>query len=236
MSADRFVIVNADDFGLTSGINRGIIEAHERGVVTSASLMVRAPAAGEAADYARAHPRFSLGWHVELSEWRCRAGHWELAYAIVDVADAAAVTAECERQLERFRELAGNLPTHIDSHQHVHLREPVRTVLAGFATRLKVPLRACSESVGYRGGFYGQTGEGEPLPEGISPAAFAALLEALPPGWTELGCHPGFSGEDLDSVYRKERDEEVRALCSDEVWKSIERSRVQLRSFADFNP
>ena len=47
----RCVIINADDFGLSAGINRGIIEAHERGIVTSASLMVRWPAA----EYARAH-------------------------------------------------------------------------------------------------------------------------------------------------------------------------------------
>src|SRR5437870_3779943 len=45
--AARYLIVNADDFGLSPGVNRGIIEAHEHGIVTSASLMVRWPAAGE---------------------------------------------------------------------------------------------------------------------------------------------------------------------------------------------
>ena len=53
----RHLIVNADDYGLTSGINRGIAEAHENGILTSASLMVRYPAAAEAAAYAKAHPR-----------------------------------------------------------------------------------------------------------------------------------------------------------------------------------
>ena len=56
MGATKFVIVNADDFGFSSGINRGIVEAHERGVVTSTSLMVDQPAAGEGAAYAREHP------------------------------------------------------------------------------------------------------------------------------------------------------------------------------------
>jgi predicted glycoside hydrolase/deacetylase ChbG (UPF0249 family) len=73
-AAGRFLIVNADDFGLTSGINRGIIEAHEHGIVTSASLMVRYPAAREAADYAKAHPELSVGLHFEAGEWRYRAG------------------------------------------------------------------------------------------------------------------------------------------------------------------
>src|SRR3712207_8784245 len=54
------------DFGLTDGVNRGIIEAHERGIVTSASLMVRYPAAKDAADYARSNPALSVGLHVDL--------------------------------------------------------------------------------------------------------------------------------------------------------------------------
>jgi predicted glycoside hydrolase/deacetylase ChbG (UPF0249 family) len=57
----RAAIVNADDFGQSAGINRGIVEAHQRGIVTSASLMVRWHAASEAAAaYARAHPRLSV--------------------------------------------------------------------------------------------------------------------------------------------------------------------------------
>jgi len=57
MTANKYLIVNADDFGQSTGINRGIIEAHERGVVTSASLMVRWPAAIDAAQYAREHAK-----------------------------------------------------------------------------------------------------------------------------------------------------------------------------------
>ena len=57
MDSKRFLIVNADDFGLSEGVNRGIIEAHERGIVTSASLMVLKPAAASAAAYGREHLR-----------------------------------------------------------------------------------------------------------------------------------------------------------------------------------
>ena len=65
--AARVLIVNADDFGLSAGVNRGIVEAHERGIVTSASLMVRRPAAREAADYARTHPARYL---KDLPRWQ----------------------------------------------------------------------------------------------------------------------------------------------------------------------
>ncbi len=91
--ADRCLIVNADDFGVTAGVNRGIAEAHERGIVTSASLMVRYPAAAEAAQYARRHLELSVGLHVELGEWLYDEGEWQLAYQVVDAADASAVAS-----------------------------------------------------------------------------------------------------------------------------------------------
>ena len=64
--ADRWLIVNADDLGLSSGVNQGILQAHEQGIVTSASLMVRHQAAPEAVAAAREHPRLGLGLHVDL--------------------------------------------------------------------------------------------------------------------------------------------------------------------------
>src|SRR5438128_7485420 len=118
------VIVNADDFGQSPGINRGIIEAHERGIVTSASLMVRWPAATDAAAYARAHATLDVGLHVDLGEWWYDGAAWCLRYDVVPLTDEAAVRAEVDRQLAAFESLVGRPPTHVDSHQHVHLREP----------------------------------------------------------------------------------------------------------------
>jgi predicted glycoside hydrolase/deacetylase ChbG (UPF0249 family) len=230
--SERFLIVNADDFGLTSGVNRGIIEAHERGIVTSASLMVRGSGANEAAGYARAHRRLSVGLHIDLAEWRFRAGEWVPAYEVVDASDGAAVKTACERQLNAFRQLMQSEPTHLDSHQHLHLSEPARAVVSAMAIDLGVPLRSCSPVVTYCGSFYGQTGEGEPYPEGISVAALVRLIDNLPPGWTELGCHPGYS-DGLDSVYSREREEELRPLCSDEVREALRCSDVQLRPFPE---
>ncbi len=229
----RFVIVNADDFGLTSGINRGIIEAHERGIVTSASMMVRYPAAAEAAAYARERTQFSVGLHFEASEWRFEEGEWKLAYQIVEVSDESAVRAEFDRQLAKFEQLMGRRPTHLDSHQHVHLSEPTRTVLSEASERLGVPLRGCDLAIKYHGNFYGQTAEGGSYPAGISAGPFSDLPMRFDPGWAEIGCHPGYA-VDLDSVYSSEREEEVRVLCSPEVRRAFHRNEVQLCSFQDY--
>lgn len=230
MVSSRFLIVNADDFGQSDGVNRGIVTAHRCGIVTSASLMVRWPAAPEAAAYAREHPGLSLGLHVDLGERVFRAGEWVPVYTVVPLQDRTAITQEVSRQLDVFRRLMGRDPSHIDSHQHVHLREPVRTALVETARQLGIPLRHCCPNVCYRGSFYGQTAEGVPLPDVISVDGLIHILETLPPGYTELGCHPA-DGCDLDTMYRNERLEELRVLCDPRVRAAITTMGIELRSF-----
>lgn len=231
MIGARILVVNADDFGRTLGVNRGIVHAHEHGIVTSATLMVRWPAAEAAAADAREHPDLSVGLHLDLAEWEHRADGWHPLYEVVDTDDAAAVEAEVEAQLARFDELLGRPPTHLDSHQHVHQDDPVRTVLARAGRRLGVPVRHVTPGITYCGGFYGQDGEGQPYPDAITVEALVALLRDLPVGTTELGCHPGFA-DDLDNVYRDERRVEVETLCDRRVRSAIEELGIELRPFA----
>jgi predicted glycoside hydrolase/deacetylase ChbG (UPF0249 family) len=231
-SGQKYLIVNADDFGQSPGINRGIIHAHEQGIVTSASLMVRWPAVEEAAVYARRTSGFSLGIHLDLGEWVCRDWNWTLAYQVVPLDDAEAIREEISRQLALFRKLLDRNPSHIDSHQHVHLREPLGPIVMDLAETLGVPLRGCSPMVTYCGRFYGQTAEGLPYPEGITVDALTNIIAELPPGITELGCHPG-DARDLDTTYRNERAEELRVLCDSRIRSALTEANVLLCSFFD---
>ena len=232
--SSRYLIVNADDFGRTAGLNRGIIESHERGIVTSATLMVHYPAAAEAGDYARAHPDFSVGLHFDLYEWEYdRQSGWISVYERVDHEDPAAIRTELDRQLALFERLAGQPPSHLDSHQHAHLSEPARAVVLETAERHRLSVRNSTPGIGYCGDFYGQTGRGEPYPDGISIEQLVRTIEALPEGWTELSCHPGYAG-DMKTIYAAEREQELRTLCSPEVVRAIAAAGVQLCSFRDF--
>jgi predicted glycoside hydrolase/deacetylase ChbG (UPF0249 family) len=230
MSSKRCLIVNADDFGQSLGINRGIIEAYENGIVTSASLMVRWPAAAEAAAYAREHRELSLGLHLDLCEWICRDGDWEPLYEVAPLDDGVAIAEEITRQVSTCREFIGQDPSHLDSHQHVHRAEPVRSIMVDVARQLGVPLRDCSPSIRYCGEFYGQSGNGYPYPDSISVEGLIKTLAELPTGITELGCHPGL-GDDLDTMYGKERIEEVKALCDPRVRAAIIAGGIELYSF-----
>src|SRR5919109_3618263 len=108
----KYLIVNADDFGACAGVNRGIVEAHRRGVVTSVSLMVEMPGSEEAARLARQCPALSIGLHVRLGDEGSEPG--------AGLSDPAACRESLDRQLVRFTELMDGPPTHLDSHHHVH--------------------------------------------------------------------------------------------------------------------
>lgn len=233
MSAEKYLIVNADDFGLSRGVSLGVVRAHREGIVTSASLMVRQPAAGEAVAYAHGHARLSLGLHFDLGEWAFREGAWESVYRVVPREDFESVRAEAARQLDLFRRLVGRDPTHIDSHQHAHRAEPVRRALAEVAAALSVPLRGCDPRVGHRGDFYGQTSRGVRLAEAVSVVRLVTILRELPRGITELGCHPGLPGDDLATAYRRERAEELEVLCDPRVRAALGEEGIRLCSFAE---
>jgi chitin disaccharide deacetylase len=228
----RILVVNADDFGQSSAVNRGVIEAHRSGIVTSTSLMVRWPAAAEASVMCRAYPKLAVGLHLDLGEWFLQDGEWRAHYEVVPLEDASAVEQETERQIAAFGELMGRAPTHIDSHQHVHLREPLRSIVARNARELGVPLRRCDARVRYCGAFYGQDENGAACHENISIDALLGLLAALPEGTTELCCHPA-AAQDLNTMYSAEREHELRVLCDPRVRAAIEREGIELRSFAD---
>ena len=143
------LILNADDFGLDPAINAAVAQAHTRGLLTSASLLVTAPYAREAVEFARAHPRLSLGIHLWLVDEMASAvpaaipqltspAHGKLPTSprelgvVLSAARARAIECEVRAQLEAFRQ-TGLTPTHLDTHMHVHLLPGVCAIIARLA-------------------------------------------------------------------------------------------------------
>ena len=219
----KYCIVNGDDFGASRGINRGILEAHERGILTSTSLMVNMPAAAEAAALARRHPRLSVGIHLNLTNE---------GEGVVDLNDVAECRAELDRQIERFVALAGTLPTHLDTHHNIHRRSHLQPCFVEVAVRYGLPLREHSP-VRYFSSFYGQW-DGETHLEQISTEMLMRMLEIeVGEGVTELSCHPGYVDPDFASCYAIEREADVRTLCDPAVREHLEALGIQLIGFRD---
>ncbi len=190
------LIVNADDLGYSSGVTRGILEAHEHGIVTSASLMVDAPGAEEAVVLAARAPRLGLGLH-----------------AVLDGVRPERCEQELERQLVRFEDRVRRRPTHVDSHHHVHRDPRLELAFAAFTERHRLPLR--HHAAPHCGDFYGRW-DGESHFEQIGVDSLLAILGRLDDGVTELGCHPGYAGG-LRSSYTVEREHELRTLTDPRV-------------------
>jgi hopanoid biosynthesis associated protein HpnK len=137
----RRLIINADDFGLTAGVNRAIEEAHQRGVVTSATMMANAGALEDAVARVR-NARLSVGCHVVLIDGAPLLSPLNVSSLLVNAAhfhdrwlgfanralrnrfDEDQIAAEVEAQIRRIQQ-TGLTVTHVDSHKHVHLLPPV---------------------------------------------------------------------------------------------------------------
>ena len=140
----RRLIINADDFGLTVGVNRAIVEAHEHGVVSSATLMANGQAFADAVCLARSTPRLGVGCHVALVDGapllhqtqvsslldngsssagapRFREGILKFgALALLDRLGADEIEAEATAQIRKLQ-ASGIAVTHLDSHKHTHV-------------------------------------------------------------------------------------------------------------------
>jgi predicted glycoside hydrolase/deacetylase ChbG (UPF0249 family) len=227
----RILIVNADDFGLSNGVNEGILRALNEGILRSTSLMVRAPAAYEAAKLAQAHPALGVGLHFDIGEWTFRNGSWEPLYLRVSPDDSDALEAELSAQLERFEALAGRAPTHVDSHQHVHQREPLRSIVLRRLGETGIPVRHVTRHAVYCGDFYGQDERGAPVSGRLSTRFLSQLIGSLTSPVTELCCHPA-ARVDFEGSYKEERLEELRVLCDPVLSAAIDEAGLELGSFA----
>jgi len=214
----KYLVVNADDLGLSAGVNRGIIEAHRHGIVTSTSLMVDEPASEEGARLALERSELSVGLHLKITD----------EYARPAIRAPAALGAELERQIERFELLTGREPTHLDSHHNVHLVPELAPGFASLAESRGLMLRG--SPIRYVPNFYGQW-DGETHLEQIGAGTLIAIIEReLGDGVTELGCHPGYVDRVLESTYSAERETELRTLCLALLRTRLEELGVKLVS------
>lgn len=143
---ERVLIVNADDFGLSKGQNYGIVEACRNGVVTSTTALVNGAAIDHAVQLSRDIPELAVGMHFVLTLGRPLTampgltrdgllGKWIWQMAEEDTLPLDEISQELAAQYQRFIDLFGREPTHLDSHHHVHMFPQIFPIVAGFAAQ-----------------------------------------------------------------------------------------------------
>jgi hopanoid biosynthesis associated protein HpnK len=153
----RHLVVNADDFGLTVGVNDGILAAHESGILTSASLFANAPATDDAIRRARTFSSLGVGVHLTLVDGRPALSPqqvptlvgedgqfrstWKpfIAACLRGRVSLGEIERELTAQIERLQGVGLTL-THLDTHKHVHAFPPVFAVVCRLAKRFNLPV------------------------------------------------------------------------------------------------
>ncbi|WP_409293298.1 chitin disaccharide deacetylase [Peribacillus sp. SCS-37] len=241
------LIVNADDFGYSKGVNLGIIEAYQNGIVTSATLMANMPGAEHASALAAENPGLGVGIHLVLD---CgypvskkvpslidEKGKFLNTKAVCEQGDPAEIERELESQIERFLGF-GLKPTHLDSHHHVHGHENVFEIVSRLAYKYGIPIRPVSESLLKSGrhnpsvhyfepGFYGENLTNETLIDCIE--------RSLSYETAEIMTHPAFLDEAIlsGSSYAMPRVREVSILTDPRIKDFIKKQGVELATYKE---
>ena len=153
---DRRLIVNADDYGRSPGVSRGIVQAHREGIVTSTTVMINQPGVEAQLLEALACPNLGIGLHLvftagqpllpptDTSSLVDEAGFFldqHTLWARAESISSTQLRSELTAQVERFTALAGQTPDHLDCHHFVHLFPPFFQVYAELAAQFRLPLR-----------------------------------------------------------------------------------------------
>jgi predicted glycoside hydrolase/deacetylase ChbG (UPF0249 family) len=259
------LLVNADDLGLSPGINRGIERAHREGIVRSASLLVNAPGFDDAVRVIRENPDLSVGIHLTLvggdgpvmppgtvPSLVDENGRFPASYprflARYPLVSTDEIRRELEAQIERAR-AAGVSPTHLDSHQHLHLLPRVASVVLGLAQAYRIgyirrpekgggivrpAVRALSFSLARKTAARGLSTSdhfaGFDCSGRLTMGRLLAIIGRIGPGTTELMVHPGTDAGEVRSRYgwKMSWEQELAALISPETREMIERRGIEI--------
>jgi chitin disaccharide deacetylase len=229
----HLLIVNADDFGYTRGVNLGIIDAHQKGILTSTTIMANMDAFEHAVELAFAHPRLGIGVHLTLTSGRpLLAGGTSLVDADGNFCNLALykqgkraypkdLYVEWKAQIDKVID-AGIKPSHLDSHHHVHRLQGHQEVICQLATEYRLPVRnnfALPASMPSTQ-LYIETIDAIAQQDEDAKTLFrAALIESLRQhNSVELGCHPGY----IDSaLHEKSSYTLIRAFVTRELQNPI---------------
>lgn len=217
------LIVNADDFGYSKGINEGIIKGYKEGIITSSSLMVYGKAVKDAVEIAKKNPGLGLGLHFQIEDY-----DWNLLWQLKKVIAATLIEdtkKEFHNQIRLFKDLTGKNPDHIDGHHHVHRMPRVYQFVHSYCKKNNIPMRG---DVNFIRSFFV-----DPHTKAITPKSLIDILKNLPDGNSELMCHPGFVTPDLKSSYSDERELELKTLISPEVKMEIKKLGIKLINWGD---
>jgi predicted glycoside hydrolase/deacetylase ChbG (UPF0249 family) len=257
----RKLVVNADDFGFTRDVNRGIVQAHREGILTAATIMSGGAAFDHAVSLARENPALDIGVHLVL------VGQPPFPKTVAELAREVLrgrirIYEELAAQVRKVLD-AGLDPSHLDTHKHTHLLPPVLDAVARISQEFKIPWvrrpfdfpmhsggvswskRTVSRAFGVMRGRFERVLKqhgcrstdhfaGFRITGKFDVADLTALIRVLPEGSTEFMCHPGICTEELrgaNTRLKESRAAELQALTAPVLRDLLKEAGVELATF-----
>lgn len=230
-------IINADDFGLTKGVNRGIMQAHHDGLVTSTTLMATGNAFDDAVALAKENPTLGIGVHLVLTTQKpLLSDHQTLVneegyfkYKLETIDEKLSLEETYREWRAQIEKVKAYLPiTHFDSHHYMHFHEYLLPVAHQLAKEYQIPMRSFVSKppmeIKSDSEFYGKNANYETLKKVINSSD--DLLE--------IACHPAYVDEDLKAVtsYAEQRGAELQLLTG-KIKDEIQTRNIQLIHFGE---
>ena len=238
------LIVNSDDFGMCEGNTIGTILAHKDGILTSTTCMTNMPFAKFALDLAKDYPNLGVGIHFVLTVGRPLV---DGAKSFTDAngnfirpkdypdrkpnADPEELYREWKAQMEKFIELAGKKPTHIDSHHHVHLLPQHQEVVIRLAKEYDLPIRQRDKIID----TYEYVRCNDQMYDDLITYDFVTNAMDVDEDNLEFMCHPALVDQRLYemSSYCLPRMKELALLRSKEIKQFVKDNNIELINFSD---
>lgn len=220
------LIVNADDFGLSPGVNKGIIETYLNGILSSTTLMVNQPYAKHAVELYKNYNNLGLGIHLTFDKGKSLygissltddEGNFKKYPLLLKSAKKDDFINEIEAQIYKFKELCGKMPTHMDSHHHIHIKlQEAFEAVEIISKKYNLKYRKNDELIGE---FYENN---------VSFNHFYSLIDTKNTETIELMCHPAIVDTPLleTSSYTYKREEELKILTDSQVKNFIENNYI----------
>lgn len=238
------LIVNADDFGYSNGVNYGIIDAYKNGIVRSTTIMAGMPGFNHAVELAKENKGLGVGVHLTLTCYKPvlenhktivnEKGYFDRSLYtkenIMNI-DLEEIYKEFEAQIEKVKN-AGIEITHLDSHHHVHTIKELKPVIERILAKYNLPIRGglnyeidYDKIMNFNGSFYNKT---------INFNGFEKLLdkdiEVL-----DVMSHPAYLDKLVFqlSSYNTKRMDELELLTSEEIKTLIKENNIELTNYRD---
>lgn len=226
------LVINGDDLGFTHGITYGIIEGYNKGILRSTTALCNSDHLEEAAQLVKNCPDLGVGVHLNLTLGKSLTKNKTLTDEDGNFfpgrktiwtknPDYDEIYAEWKAQIERYIEVFGHMPTHLDSHHSVHDATPeALEVSKRLANEYNLQLRRYGDYK-FVTGFFGPTATAETL---------IKLMEEHKDENIEIMVHPGFCDLDLYRIssYSLNRVVELSVVCDPDVIKYVEENHIEL--------